>query len=1129
MLYYSTPKALYSSPTAPATATGIVTIATAAPNTEFRAVVLVPFVFCALGTYSTSAYPLATQSQCTPCPAGQSTLSAGATSAAACVPCTAGSYCAGGTMMTQCPSGTFTATTGSSSCSGAQCLPGQYGPVGSTSAAAATCSGIACAAGSYGNVGVTASICTLCSAGTYSTSVGLPSCTPCPAGTYAASTGSSALSQCLACAAGSYATAGSAACTLCASGSFASSTGSASCAVCGANTYALAAGSTACTPCPTSSVSSAGASTCTCLQTFASNALTGGSLKCTCPNNYALVSSTTCTPPIATQSFTQGNLIVLRVGDGSAALSSSLAAQFLDEYQPLSGILVQSVPLGLAASGTDRGVASIARSATGRYLSIAGVGGVGPGLASTVTAPFFGPFSTLNVARVDVTGAVDISTTVSAAGGVIRAACSTDGSGYYLVGNATQGIQYLAHGSTAAVAPTSLYSATSDFVGCSVAPLTAGPSLLLLRSNAAGAFVAQLAGSPPSTTAALTLTQLNGGLNLAAFSTGSYSYFPTQVAAMQSGTTIFVSDLQSGTAPPNPGIWVSTNGGANFTIFATSYVATGLALSANEATLYFVAPGGIYSALTSCAVPCRTITTIALLSTASNMAWRGLALAPCAAGTSGFSCTTCPIGTFTTVGGMATCAACPAGQTTAAMGSSSCTCGANYTSMGTSGANLTCTACPAGSSSMPGAATCTCGSIWATYVPGSNACIQSPSNTPTPTSSMTSTPTPTSSTSSTPTPTISATNTPTPTISVTNTPSNTPTATVSLTGTPSPSTTASLSPTTTATPSTTASVTSVPDVLLQFSFAVAPILGLSFTTAIGTQRSVTQAIDSAFAKLLSVAQSTVTVTNVSDVATGTMAVPTFGRRLGAAAGSQGVTFYVSVNLGKVPTQQAVMVMQASLSALTPASPTFTGILSACAAASGLSTAALVVTPPSSAALVNAPSLVSAVAGSSSSSSSNAGQVVGTGVGAVIAVLVFVALCAWVGHSLYVHGALPCFRDYAKEARDAAAAKRMSRELEDAMSINPSACRPAPCSRLLSSALTDRIRPSFPHSHAVGIRVGGIKALAEESARRAKENEALKQLLAEQARRSARASGGDLPVTAAAPPRAKRSFEPSAKA
>src|SRR5438128_598176 len=51
--------------------------------------------------------------------------------------------------------------------------------------------------------------------------------------------------------------------------------------------------------------------------------------------------------------FTQGNVVVYRVGDGSAGLASSATAVFLDEYTT-GGILVQSIPFPTTVNGTNK-------------------------------------------------------------------------------------------------------------------------------------------------------------------------------------------------------------------------------------------------------------------------------------------------------------------------------------------------------------------------------------------------------------------------------------------------------------------------------------------------------------------------------------------------------------------------------------------------------------------------------------------------------------------------------------------------------------------------------------------------------------------------------------------------------
>ncbi|HKO57190.1 MAG TPA: hypothetical protein VJ276_15040, partial [Thermoanaerobaculia bacterium] len=47
--------------------------------------------------------------------------------------------------------------------------------------------------------------------------------------------------------------------------------------------------------------------------------------------------------------FTNGSVVVVRVGDGVTALSGNSAPAFLDEYSP-AGTLIQSIPLPTAVA-----------------------------------------------------------------------------------------------------------------------------------------------------------------------------------------------------------------------------------------------------------------------------------------------------------------------------------------------------------------------------------------------------------------------------------------------------------------------------------------------------------------------------------------------------------------------------------------------------------------------------------------------------------------------------------------------------------------------------------------------------------------------------------------------------------
>src|SRR3954471_6125404 len=82
----------------------------------------------------------------------------------------------------------------------------------------------------------------------------------------------------------------------------------------------------------------------------------------------------------ATGGFTLGNLVVYRVGDGSAALGSGATAVFLDEYTT-AGALVQSIPMPttvngvqkrLTASGSATTEGFLTQSADGRFIVLTG-------------------------------------------------------------------------------------------------------------------------------------------------------------------------------------------------------------------------------------------------------------------------------------------------------------------------------------------------------------------------------------------------------------------------------------------------------------------------------------------------------------------------------------------------------------------------------------------------------------------------------------------------------------------------------------------------------------------------------------------------------------------------------------
>ena len=180
------------------------------------------------------------------CPQGTYGNVTGLTSSLGCQTCTAGLFCAGGSVLpTTCASGSYVFGTACALCPAAQsCIPSPpYLPIdcaqgtyrGSTGGSAC----YTCLAGGYCPSKSLAP--TFCTVGYYSTTPGVsdPStCQPCAAGYYCTGTAGSATTQ-VVCPAGSYCAQGSSVPTACPAGKFVNTTGSTS--------------STSCSPCPAGS------------------------------------------------------------------------------------------------------------------------------------------------------------------------------------------------------------------------------------------------------------------------------------------------------------------------------------------------------------------------------------------------------------------------------------------------------------------------------------------------------------------------------------------------------------------------------------------------------------------------------------------------------------------------------------------------------------------------------------------------------------------------------------------------------------------------------------------------------------------------------------------------------------
>ena len=151
------------------------------------------------------------------------------------------------------------------------------------------------------------------------------------------------------------------------------------------------------------------------------------------------------------------DVLVVRIGDGSTALSSSASPVFLEHWSLATQSLVGTVPLPTAASGTQAAFAlsgtavsegGLALSGDFRWVTVAGYAAT-PGtaaVASTASAA-----TNRIVARVGAALTADTSTHLSSAfsSANVRGAASEDGSAFWVSGSAG-GVEYVPLGGTGA-------------------------------------------------------------------------------------------------------------------------------------------------------------------------------------------------------------------------------------------------------------------------------------------------------------------------------------------------------------------------------------------------------------------------------------------------------------------------------------------------------------------------------------------------------------------------------------------------------------------------------------------------------------------------------------------------------
>jgi len=325
--------------------------------------------------------------------------------------------------------------------------------------------------------------------------------------------------------------------------------------------------------------------------------------------------------------FKPGNIVVARVGDGNVALTAAAAAVFLDEYTP-AGQLVQSIALPtslgarnyiLTAAGSASTELSMTRSADGRYLVLTGYGAT-PGTAAVASTAAVDVARVIGLVAAD--GSVDTSTrTGDDASGAIRAAATVDGTGLYSVG-ASSGVRYQLVGSAAS---TPLNTAPTNIRSINVA----GGNVYVATASSPFVGLSQVGTGLP-TAAGQTAVALPG---FAVAGASPYGFYLADLDATVPGVDVaYVADERASAGIQKwslvGGTWVlnGTIAGSGVRGLQGTTTGTSVALVASTASsLYALTDNTGYNV-----APTQTDLPDALATAGTNMAFRGVSLAPVA-------------------------------------------------------------------------------------------------------------------------------------------------------------------------------------------------------------------------------------------------------------------------------------------------------------------------------------------------------------------------------------------------------------------------------------------------------------------------------------------------------------------
>jgi hypothetical protein len=348
-----------------------------------------------------------------------------------------------------------------------------------------------------------------------------------------------------------------------------------------------------------------------------------------------IITSLFLSPILFAQAFTAGNLVIYRVGDGAASLTTPGAAVFIDEYT-LTGTLVQSKAMPTAISGSNKrliasGTASseglITRSPNGKYLAVTGYDrdlGQAGNISATTSAAV-----PRTIGILDNAGVINTSTSLTdfSSANNIRSAITTNGTDIWVTGGAT-GISYATLGATTSTQLSTTITnlrQVNIFNGQLYASTSSGTNT---RINTVGTGLPTMAGQV--ITGLPTFTNVGSMFSFMLFdmSTTEPGFDVLYVASNDAGGLAKYS-LVSGTWTSNGLVGVA----------ADLYTGLTAALNGTTVTLYAIRKGGIaatgggeFVSLVDASGYNGAFTGApTLLATASaNTAFRGIAFAPLA-------------------------------------------------------------------------------------------------------------------------------------------------------------------------------------------------------------------------------------------------------------------------------------------------------------------------------------------------------------------------------------------------------------------------------------------------------------------------------------------------------------------